>query len=191
MIYAAATLKNALDTVVEAARTALHVHVTPVYGPSPALVQQLQNGAPGDIFFSADSDWMDEAVVRGVVHPLSRRSALHTLVLITPATQRKRSRSPGFPLAALLAPDGLCAINDDASRAAMAGQHCKVLGSGKVSRIASPTPQMCWRRHLCLGARLGHCLRYRRRLDQAWVVRTFPPDNHPPSFIHRSAVART
>jgi|HubBroStandDraft_4_1064222.scaffolds.fasta_scaffold1546444_1 molybdate transport system substrate-binding protein len=49
MIYAAATLKYALDAVIETASASQHVQVTPVYGPSPALVQQLQNGAPGDV----------------------------------------------------------------------------------------------------------------------------------------------
>src|SRR5262245_33636492 len=72
MIYAAATLRSALDAVVEASRASLHVPMTFVYGSTPALVQQLQNGASGDIFFSADADWMNEVVARGFADPLTR-----------------------------------------------------------------------------------------------------------------------
>jgi molybdate transport system substrate-binding protein len=86
MIFAAATLKAALDAVVEAAKASLHVPVTIVYGPSPALVKQLDNGAPGDIFFSADADWMDDAIARRIVEPSSRMDLLsRRLVLIAPA----------------------------------------------------------------------------------------------------------
>jgi molybdate transport system substrate-binding protein len=103
MIFAAATLKPALDAVVEAAKASLHVPVTIVYGPSPALVKQLDNGAPGDIFFSADADWMDDAIARKIVEPSARVDLLSsTLVLIAPAGHTEVTIAPGFPLAALL-----------------------------------------------------------------------------------------
>ena len=72
MIFAAATLKDAPDAVDAAAEASIHVKTTAVYGPSPSLVKQLENGAPADIFFSADADWMNEAVARKVVDPASR-----------------------------------------------------------------------------------------------------------------------
>src|SRR5277367_1150920 len=72
MIYAAATLKDALDAVALQAETSLHVKVTGVYDSSPSLVKQLENGAPGDIFLSADTDWMNVAVAHKVVDPSTR-----------------------------------------------------------------------------------------------------------------------
>jgi molybdate transport system substrate-binding protein len=113
MIFAAATLKGALDPVVEAARAALHVPITIVYGPSPALVKQLDNGAPADIFFSADSDWMDDATARGLVDPSTRVNLLSSkLVLIAPAGGAQPvTIAPGFPLVAMLG-NGRLAICD-------------------------------------------------------------------------------
>lgn len=65
MIFAAATLKDALDAVDAAAEASIHVRIAAVYGPSPSLVKQLENDAPADIFFSVDADWMNEARARG------------------------------------------------------------------------------------------------------------------------------
>jgi molybdate transport system substrate-binding protein len=117
MIFAAATLKPALDAVVEAAKASLHVSVTIVYGPSPALVKQLDNGAPGDIFFSADQDWMDDATARMIVEPSTRVDLLSSrLVLIAPAGHAEVTIASGFPLAALLGSGRLVRSHDDASR---------------------------------------------------------------------------
>ena len=196
MIYAAATLKNALDTVVEAARTALHVHVTPVYGPSPALVQQLQNGAPGDIFFSADSDWMDEAVVRGVVQPSSRVDLLSsTLVLIAPAAQKETvTIGPGFPLAALLG-TGRLAMCDPMmmpvgrySRSALQSLGVWESVKDRVANAADVLAALAYvsRRE----AALGIVFATDAGLDQGVrVVGTFPPDSHPPIVYPLATVA--
>jgi len=104
MILAAATLKSALDAVAQEAETALHVRLVLVYGPSPALVKQLAGGAPGDIFFSADPDWMNDAVARKLVDPITRIDLLSSkLVLIAPvAGAQAVTIAPGFPLAHML-----------------------------------------------------------------------------------------
>jgi molybdate transport system substrate-binding protein len=104
MIFAAATLKNALDAVDAAAEASTHVRVTAVYAPSPSLVKQLENGAPGDIFFSADVDWMNEAIARKVVDPSTRDDLLSSkLVLVAPVSEAVATTiRPGFPLAAML-----------------------------------------------------------------------------------------
>ncbi len=113
MVFAAATLKNALDTVMQAARAELHVAVTLVYGPSPALVKQLDGGAPADIFFSADADWMNDAIARKLVDPASRADLLSsTLVLVAPADHAEPvTIAAGFPLAGMLG-DGRLAMCD-------------------------------------------------------------------------------
>lgn len=58
-VLAAFTLKPALDAIAAAYR-ATGGEATLVYGPSPGLAQQIENGAPGDLFFSADPMWTDE-----------------------------------------------------------------------------------------------------------------------------------
>jgi molybdate transport system substrate-binding protein len=198
MIYAAATLRTALDAVIHAARESLHVAVTLVYGPTPALVQQLQNGASGDIFFPADSDWMNEAVALGIVEPSSRVDLLSsTLVLIAPASQGETvSVAPGFPLATLLG-GGRLAMCDP-----------MMMPAGRYGRSALQTLNV-WesvKDHVAnaadVQAALGYVSRHEAplgivfdtdaRLDPGVrVIGTFPPDSHPPIVYPVATVARS
>lgn len=60
-VLAAATLRSAVDAAAALYRTKYGTGVTLAYGPSPAFVKQFENGAPADIFISAEQDWMDAA----------------------------------------------------------------------------------------------------------------------------------
>ncbi len=75
------------------------------YAGSPALARQIGQGAPADIFASADLDWMDWAEARGLIRPGTRQSLLgNALVLIEPADRPATALTiaPGFPLAAAI-----------------------------------------------------------------------------------------
>jgi molybdate transport system substrate-binding protein len=100
MIYAAATLKNAVAADA-AAESVIHFTIKAVYAPSLSLVKQLENGAPADIFLSADADWMNVATTRKLVDPLTRVDLLSSkLVLIAPTGQAAATPiTPGFRLA--------------------------------------------------------------------------------------------
>jgi molybdate transport system substrate-binding protein len=65
-LLAAFTLKPALDEIADGYRKS-GGEVTLVYGPSPGLAQQIENGAPADLFFSADPMWTDELVKRQLI----------------------------------------------------------------------------------------------------------------------------
>jgi molybdate transport system substrate-binding protein len=65
-VLAAFTLKPALDEIA-AGYQKTGGEVTLVYGPSPGLAQQIENGAPGDLFFSADPMWTDELMKHQMV----------------------------------------------------------------------------------------------------------------------------
>src|SRR5579864_3532841 len=110
-VYAAASLKNALDAVDAAftARTGAQARVS--YGASSALARQIEQGAPADVFVSADSDWMDYLAQRNLIAAASRRNLLtNHLALIAPAASNVRlAIKPGLPLAAALG-DGRLAI---------------------------------------------------------------------------------
>jgi len=58
-VFAAASLKNALDDVDQAFTRKSGVRVVASYAASSALIKQIENGAPADVFVSADLDWMD------------------------------------------------------------------------------------------------------------------------------------
>ncbi len=72
LIFAAATLKPALDAIVSASRAKEGGEVTVAYGPTPALAKQVENGAPADIFLSADPVWMDYLMERWLVRRHTR-----------------------------------------------------------------------------------------------------------------------
>jgi molybdate transport system substrate-binding protein len=110
-VFAAASLKNALDDIGAAyqAKTGAVAHFS--YGASSALARQIEQGAPADIFISADADWMDYVAQRKLIVAASRRDLLtNHLALIAPAGSAvKLAVRSGAPLARALG-DGRLAI---------------------------------------------------------------------------------
>ena len=88
-----------------------------VFAASSALARQIEEGAPADIFASADEPWMDDVQAHGMVAPGTRVSPLgNRLVLIAPADRPGEvSLAPGVDLLALLGPGGRIATGDPAS----------------------------------------------------------------------------
>lgn len=83
VVFAAASLKTALDAVAADFEAATGHSVTISYAGSNALAQQIIAGAPADIFLSAAVNWMDEVETAGLVVPGSRADLLgNRLVLI-------------------------------------------------------------------------------------------------------------
>jgi molybdate transport system substrate-binding protein len=103
-VFAAASLKNSLDAVDAAYAKATGRAVTASYAASSTLARQIEQGAPADVFVSADSDWMDDAEKHGAIAPGTRADLLSNhLALIAPAGSRVALRiAPGFPLARTL-----------------------------------------------------------------------------------------
>ena len=59
IVFAAASMKNALDDIDAAFAARTGVKVSASYAASSTLAKQIEQGAPADIFVSADTDWMD------------------------------------------------------------------------------------------------------------------------------------
>jgi molybdate transport system substrate-binding protein len=110
-VFAAASLKNALDDVDAAYTAQRHLPVRASYAASSALARQIEQGGPADVFISADADWMDYLAGKGLIDAASRRDVLaNHLALIAPATSTTQlAIKPGFALAAALG-DGRLAI---------------------------------------------------------------------------------
>lgn len=86
-VFAAASLKTALDEIAADYTTGTGIPVTLSYGGSPALARQIAEGAPADIFLSASTAWMDVLQDKALIQPDSRRDLLgNTLILIAPGT---------------------------------------------------------------------------------------------------------
>ncbi len=103
-IFAAASLKTALDTIATDWNAKTGHTAVIAYAGSSALAKQIQQGAPADIFISASKQWMDALADDALILPESRRDILgNTLVLVANGQNAAPvSIAPGFDLAGLL-----------------------------------------------------------------------------------------
>ena len=124
-VFAAASLKNALDDANAAFTKGTGVKIVASYAASSALARQIESGAPADVFVSADLQWMDYAAQRNLIKPDSRVNLFgNKLVLIAPAESKLASVTIGqdFDIARL-AGDGRIAVAD--VKAVPAGLYAK------------------------------------------------------------------
>jgi molybdate transport system substrate-binding protein len=113
-VFAAASMKNALDDIDAAYTTKTGVKIVVSYGPSSGLAKQIEQGAPADVFISADTDWMDYAISKKNINESTRVNLLgNEIVLIAPKDSRVDNVAigNGFDLAKL-AGDGKIATGD-------------------------------------------------------------------------------
>ena len=94
-VFAAASLRESLDKVEQAWEAEGHGKVVMSYAASSALAKQIEQGAPADVFISADTEWMDYLQDRKLIEPASRFVLVrNALVLIAPATSPLKSLDP-------------------------------------------------------------------------------------------------
>jgi molybdate transport system substrate-binding protein len=113
-VFAAASMKNALDDVDAAFTKQTGVKVVASYDASSALMKQIEGGAPADVFVSADLNWMDYGSRKKLIKDDTRVNLLgNELVLVAPkdSTVDHVTIAPGFDLAKL-AGDGRIATGD-------------------------------------------------------------------------------
>src|SRR5580704_5631949 len=104
IVFAAASMKTALDAAAAAFQAESGVESKISYGGSLALARQLTQGAPADIFVSADEDSMDAAAKGKAIKPESRFDFLaNTLVVVA-------NKASSLQSLALIAPDVEAAI---------------------------------------------------------------------------------
>ena len=88
-VFAAASMKNALDDVDAAFTKQSGIKVVASYDASSALMKQIEGGAPADVFVSADLKWMDYGSQKKLIKDDSRVNLLgNELVLIAPRIPR-------------------------------------------------------------------------------------------------------
>jgi molybdate transport system substrate-binding protein len=103
-VFAAASLRRGLDAVAAAWQTASGGQATISYGTTLSLAQQIDAGAPADVFISGDPDWMDYLDGRGVIKSSTTVKLLaNRLVLVAPARSDVAIKlAPGVDLAQAL-----------------------------------------------------------------------------------------
>jgi molybdate transport system substrate-binding protein len=196
VVFAAASLKNALDDIEARYQRERAKHATISYAASPTLAKQIEAAAPADIFISADLDWMNYLAERKLIKAESRTNLLgNSIVLVAPAYSTVTvTIGPNFPLASLLG-DGRLAMADPT--AVPAGKYGKAalqkLGvwASVADRIAGAENV---RAALLLVSR-GECpLGIVYKTDAAAdpgvkIVATFPAHTHPPIIYPMALVA--
>jgi molybdate transport system substrate-binding protein len=187
VVFAAASLKNALDETAVLYKNEKGVQASISYGASSALARQIEKGAQADVFLSADRDWMDYLEKKDLLAAGTRRDLLgNRLVLVAPAKQPQQLRiAPGFGLAQDLG-NGRIALADP--RSVPAGKYAKAalekLGVwDSISTRVAATENV--RAALALVARgetrLGIVYATDAQAEPAVMVAgVFPADTHPP-----------
>jgi molybdate transport system substrate-binding protein len=188
IVFAAASMKNALDDVDDAFTKQSSIKVVASYAASSALMKQIEQGAPADVFLSADIDWMDYGAKRNLIKNDTRLNLLgNRLVLIAPRDSKfgDVSIAPGFDLAGL-AGNGRIATGD--VRAVPVGLYAKA-ALEKLGVWAAVEPKIAMaenvRAALMLVARgeapLGIVYETDAKIDRGVkIVGVFPEDSHPP-----------
>src|SRR5580704_5972479 len=115
LVFAAASLTDALEEANRAFTADTHVAVKTSYAGSSVLAKQIEAGARADVFFSADREWMDYLEKHGLLRSGTRRDVLgNALVLIAPADSTLQLKIvPGFALAAALGGGHLACADPD------------------------------------------------------------------------------
>ena len=196
-IFAAASMKNALDAAAAlwASRTGKPAPRIS-YAASNTLAKQIEQGAPADVFVSADLDWMDYLDTRKLIRAGSRVDLLgNRLVLVAPKDALTPIvLGPGLDLARALGSGRLAMGNVDAVPAGKYGKAAlEKLGAwdGVKDRIAQADSV---RAALLLVSRGEANLGIVYATDavaepNVVVVGTFPADSHP-SIVYPVALVR-
>jgi molybdate transport system substrate-binding protein len=113
-VFAAASMKNALDHVDNTFTTRTGIKVVASYDASSVLIKQIEGGAPADAFVSADTKWMDYGVEKKIINESTRINLFGNVLVLIAAKNSKINHvdiKPGFDLATL-AGDGQIATGD-------------------------------------------------------------------------------
>lgn len=115
-VFAAASLTDSLKQVADAYKARTGATVTLSFGASSTLARQIEQGAAADLFFSADSDWMDYLEKAGQIAPGTRKDLLGNALVLVAANDARPAPpiAPGFDLAGALG-TGRLAMADPAS----------------------------------------------------------------------------
>lgn len=195
-VFAAASLKNALDEA-SAAWTRETAKTTRIsYAGSNALAKQIEAGAPADLFVSADLAWMDYAEKAGTIRSETRVNLLrNAIVLVAPkGSTQKVALEPGVDLARALAGGRLAMGNVEAVPAGKYGKAAlEKLGAWDGVRTQVAQAENV-RAALLLVARGEAPLGIVYATDAASepgveVVATFPEGSHPP-IVYPAALTK-
>jgi molybdate transport system substrate-binding protein len=197
VVFAAASLKNALDEIAatwskDTGKPAPRIS----YAASSALAKQMEQGAPADLFISADLDWMDYVAGKNLIKADTRFNLLgNKIVLIAPKESKTTTLAiSGADLAKALAGGRLSMANVESVPAGKYGKAAlEKLGAWSAVKDSIAQAENV-RAALLLVARGEAPLGIVYSTDAAAepnvrIVATFPEDSHPP-IIYPAALTK-
>lgn len=196
LVFAAASLKTALDKIAADWRQASGRQMTVSYAASSTLAKQIENAAPADLFISADEDWMDYLQRKNLIDPKTRIDLLgNRLVLVAPKDSKSETTiEPGFRLAQLLQGGRLAMADPNSVPAGKYGKAAltKLGVWGSVEQRVASAENV--RAALLLVTRGEAPLGVVYQTDATAeagvrIVAAFPPDSHPPIVYPMALVA--
>lgn len=197
-VFAAASLKNAMDEVAETYHAETGNQLLPSFAGSSKLARQIQQGAPAQIYISANPGWMDTLEDDGLLAEASRTDLLlNTIVLIAgPGAEDglKLSIGPDLDLAATLGDERLAMALVDAVPAGIYGKAALTalgLWDSVADKVAQADNVRAALRLVGSGeAPLGIVYATDAAADEAVrVLDTFPADSHP-AIVYPAAILR-
>jgi molybdate transport system substrate-binding protein len=98
VVFAAASLTDAITEIGAAFTRETGIPIQPSFAASSALARQIEAGAPAEVFFPADQEWMDYLEKKQLLAPGSRQDVVgNKLVLIAPATSKANVKITSGP----------------------------------------------------------------------------------------------
>src|SRR5215510_14749433 len=187
LIFAAASLKNALDEIAAQWQRETGKKTKISYAASNTLIKQIEQGAPAEMFISADLDWMNYGQEKNLIKPDTRSNLLgNRLVRVAPKDSTATvNLQPGLDIAALLKGGRLAMGNVDAVPAGKYGKAAlEKLGAwdGVKDKIAQADNVRAALLFVSRGeAPFGIVYQTDAAADPSVkIVGTFPENTHPP-----------
>ena len=197
LVFAAASLKTALDAIAADWQATSGTTVTISYDSSAKLAKQIQQAAPADIFISASKQWMDALAEGGLIRPESRRDILGNRLILVAAD---KAAAPveivaGFDLAGMIGDGKLAMAMVDSVPAGQYGkQALTYLGvwDAVLPKVAQSDNVRAALRLVASGEAAYGIVYASDAVAEARVavVGTFPDDSHQP-IIYPAAVVAT
>jgi molybdate transport system substrate-binding protein len=197
VVFAAASLKTALDDAAARWTAQTGAPVTTVYAGTASLARQIAQGAPADLFVSANIAWMDALQRDGLIDPASRRDLFRNRLALVAATgaATPTAVAPGLDLPAMLGGGRMAMAFVDAVPAGIYGKTAlETLGlwDAVADRVAQTDSV---RAALALVARGAAPLGVVYATDAAaeprvTLVGLFPEVSHPPIVYPAAATPR-
>lgn len=199
-VFAAASLKESMDQAATLYGETTGQPVRVSYAGSSALARQIEQGAPADVFVSADLDWMDALQDKGLADTATRTDLLgNTLVLVAPKGSAAAAVQlhGGIDLLPLLGNDGriAMALTDSVPAGKYAKAALQSLGMWRALQARTAEAEnvraallMVARTETPIGVVYGSDAKAEPRVK---VLGIFPADSHPPIVYPAARLARS